>query len=880
VSNYRRTFPPGGGRKDPDAEIREEIDFYLDLRTEELIERGMTPEQARAEAMARFGDTREIAKQLRRRVVRRQRREGRRKMWGGIWQDLAYAARTMRRNPGFTVVAALTLALALAGNSTLFSVLDAAVLRALPFPDHERLVFVNGYHRPEGGEMAIRNASIPEFRDWRERARTISPMVAVDPNSLALSGDGDAERITAEFVSGGFFELMGGEPVVGRTMGPEELETPDGYPLTVISHGLWQRRFGGDPDVVGRTLHLNERSIAVVGVMDPEFRGISSGVDAWLPLGMLSMVAGTGIQDSRGSRFLVAIGRLGPGVDLDAAQKEMDVIATDLQEQYPAEHEDRFARVQSFRDGYLGSLASLLWVLVGAGGLLLVIAAANVANLLLVRTHARTRELVVRRAMGADGTRVVGQMLVESLVLAAVGGTVGLLLAWWAIQSVIPMIPDGVLPDYVLPALSLRVFIVSLAVVAVAGLAAGMVPAIASARGDLAALIRAGSGTVTGRQTRAQQAFVVTQVGLALLLLVGTGLMVRSVRAQLDVEPGLEMEDLYVFRLDLPRERYADGESLRQFTAELDRRLEAIGAISSVSASNDFPFRGRSAGSYIARSDDPETRIRYHHHSVTPGYFEHLGIQLLRGRALESSDRAGSQRVVVVTQALVDRVFPDDPFGVGRRIWTGNPSNPENLAQDMMEESNSPDVFFTLDQVPVRGLEVSVKAAGGVNALIPQLRAAVTELDSAIPIYAAAALDDLYDAQTATPRFAAFLMGLFSTLALVLACVGIYGVLAFTVGQRAREIAVRRALGARAQDVASSVVFSALRLTLLGLVLGGTGALLVSRSLRSFLFQVEPTDPATFVLVAVTMMLVAAAAAVLPAYRATRGNPVDALTAE
>jgi predicted permease len=889
---FRRVLRPGAVRS-ADAELREEIELYLDLRTEELVREGHAPAEARRIAEERFGDVARIEAEARREGGRG-RREGGRRMMETLRLDVGYALRTFRRNPLFFVVGALTLALAVAGNTAVFSVLDAAVLEALPFPDADRLVFVDGYHLADG-EKAIRYASVPEFRDWRERSHTVSRMVAVDPNGLTLSGEGEAERITGELVSRGFFELMGGEAALGRTFTPEEAETPDGAPLVVLSDGLWRRRFGADPAIVGRTIQLNDRSVTVVGVMPPGFRGVSPDVDAWLPLGMMSLVGSADVLDSRGTRFLGVIGRLAPGVDVGRAQDELDAIARDLQAEYPDAHADRWARVQSFREEYLGTTGRLLWILVGAGVLLLLIASANVANLLLVRAHARVRELAVRRAVGADGSRVVGQLFTESLVLAAVGGVLGLGLAWIAIRGIVPSIPTGVLPDFVVPELSVRVFLFSFAVVGLAGLVAGTAPAASGARADLAGALRTGGWGATGRRARAQQGFVVAQVGLALLLLVGAGLLTRSFRAQLAVDPGMDMRGMHVFRVQPPRERYPDAASLRLFTHELVRRLEAVPGVSAVAASSDFPFRGRSSGSYIVRPEDPEHLIRYHRHSVTPGYFEKLGVRVLRGRAIEEQDRADARGVAVVTQALVDRVFPDDPSGVGRTIAIGDPRDPDNLVeivgvvanvryrdltQDMMAEANSPDLFFSMDQIPSRTLEVSFRVRRDLASVLPSVRSAVAGIDPAIPIFAMDSLEHAYRSLTATPRFAAFLMGLFSLLALVLSGVGIYGVLAFSVGQRTPEIALRRALGARAGAVAGSVIASALRLVGLGLVLGGVAAALGSGVLRRFLFGVAPTDPVTFGGVLATMVAVAVVAAALPAWRAARKSPVEALNAE
>jgi predicted permease len=892
---FRRTPPPGAVHGDAEAGIREELELYIELRTEELMGEGLTPEEARREALARFGDPEEVVRRTRQEAGERADEGWTRMTMASMRQDLAYALRTLRRSPGFTLMATLTLGVALAGNTTIFSVLDSAVLQALPFQDADRLVFINGYHLQDG-QQALRYASVPEFRDWRERSRTIDPMVAVDINGVTMSTGDGAERVSAEIVSEGYFDVLGGRALLGRTFSREEYATPDGYPAVVLSHGLWQRSFGADPSIVGRTFDVNERTVSVIGVMPEDFVGVGLSVDLWAPLGMITLVAPASLLDSRGTRFLPVIGRLAPGTDVGRAQDELDAIARDLQQLHPDTHRDRFARVVPFREGYLGTTGRLLWVLFGAGALLLLIASANVANLLLVRANVRTRELVVRRAIGASSSRVAAQLLTESLVLAMAGGVVGLGMAAWGLDVLASLIPAGVLPGYADASISGRAFGFTLMVLTLVGLAAGLVPAVTSARRDVASGLRTGGRAVKGGRGRAQQLFVVTQVGLALLLLVGAGLLTRSFRAQLAVDPGLETDGVWAFRMQPPRERYPDGASLRVFADELVRRVSDVPGVGSVAVSSDFPFRGGSSGAYIARQDDPETRIRYHRHSVSPGYFRNLGVDLRAGRRFEAGDDESAPGVAIVTQALVDRVFPEGSRGVGESIWVGNPADPSNLAeivgvvenvryrnltQSMMDEPNSPDVFFAMRQIPSRTMEVSFRLESvDVAAVVPAIREAVRGLDPAVPIFALASLDELYRAQTTTPRFAAFLMGLFSALALSLACVGIYGVLAFSVGQRGPEIALRRALGARAGDVARSVVLDGVRLALVGMVIGGGGAILGGKVLRSLLFEVKTTDIPTFATVSGAMLIVVVVAATVPAWRASRKPPADALSAE
>jgi predicted permease len=892
---FLRSLRPGQVRSDAAEDIHEEIELYLDLRAAELEEQGMNPVEARRLAQERFGDPKRIERELRRQAKRRDMRQGTTMTMGGIGRDLGYAARSFRMNPGFFGVAVITLALALGGNTAIFSVVDAALLQALPFEDHEELVFVNGYHLVDG-EVSIRGASFPEFRDWRERTRSLSSLVAVDGTTLTLTGDGEAEQLSAELVTEGYFALLGGSPERGRTFLAEEHGEPGAHPVAVISDGLWERRFGRDQGVVGRDLVVNDRPLTIIGVMPPTFGGTNLTTDVWVPASMISLVSDPGILDARGSRFLTVIGRLAPGSDIASAQTELDVVARDLQASFPEAHEDRFAQVETFRDGYLGSTGGLLWILMGAGGVLLLIAAANVANLLLVRSHGRAREFVLRRALGAESSRIASQLLTESVLLALVGGVAGMTVAVWALSVLGPMIPAGVLPGYVEPALSRTAFVFSLVALTFVGLTTGLVPAVASARIDLAGQLREGgrAGMGSGRRgPSSQQVFVVAQVALALVLMVGAGLLTRSVRAQLAVDTGAEIEGVQAMRIELPNSRYDSNEVVWSFAGELERRLDALPGVVVASLASDLPFRGGSSASYILKEGSgPEERIRFHRHFVTPSYFRTLGVELVEGRYLTDDDVDGAAGVIVITESMARRVYPGES-AVGRIMWL-DPAGTRSaeivgvvedvryrdVTTSLMADANSPDVFFSYWQIPSRGIEVAVRAQGDAETVGPAMRGVVAELDSDLPIFGLEPLGVAWRAQTATPRFAAFLMSLFSGLAAILACVGIYGVLAFAVGQRSQEIAIRRAIGASGGSVARAVVVDGLKLAMIGLFLGGAGALAGSRVLERFLFGVETTDPVTFLTVSGGMITVAVVAALLPALRATRRDPADALKAE
>lgn len=892
---FFRSLRPDWLRRDRDAEIREELEHYLELRAEELEAQGLTPEEARREAREKFGDAEKIAGELRREARRRRIQRGRRTTMGGLKQDLAYAVRTFRRSPGFTTVAVLTLGLALGGNTAIYSVVDGALLDALPFDEHESLVFVNGVHRVDG-ESAFRGASFPEFRDWRERSRAFSEMAAITQQTLVLTGDGAAERLLAEVVTDEYFDAFRIEPALGRAFRPEEHAELGAHPVVVLSDALYERRFARDPGIVGRTLVLNDRTMTVIGVMSPGFGGVQFDADLWLPDGMIGVLFGDGVLDARGSRFLDVVGRLAPGADLATAQSELDVVARDLQASFPRAHEDRFAQLVPFREGYLGDTSRLLWILLGAGSVLLLIAAANVANLLLVRAHNRTREIVLRRALGAEGRRVAAQLMTESLTLAALGGFVGVGVAAWALATLTPLIPQGVLPGYVEPRLSGSAFLYSLGILTAVGVVCGLIPAVSSARMDIASRLREGArsgGSGAGTRLRTQHVFVVAQVALALVLLVGAGLLTRSFQAQLAVDPGADIDGVVAARVQLPRERFPGNEEILDFVRRLDVALAEQPEVERYSVSSDLPFRFGSQGAYIFREGEGvEDAIRFHRHLVSGSFFETLGVELLDGRYLSDRDVDDSPGVIVVTEAFVDRVYPGER-AVGKRMSLRPDGTFEveivgvienvryrNLTTSLMEDANSPDVFFSFWQLPPRSIEIAARGRGDVTALGAALRRTVVDLDPDLSVFRVEPLEVAYRAETATPRMAALLMTLFSALAVVLAGVGIYGVLAFAVGQRSREIAIRRAVGASAGSVAGGVVRDALRLVGIGLLVGGATAVGGATFLERFLFGVDTTDPLTFIGVCLALLVVAVGGAMLPAFRAMRRDPAEALNTQ
>ncbi|MGI9628716.1 MAG: ADOP family duplicated permease, partial [Longimicrobiales bacterium] len=859
---FKRSIGPGQVGADDAEAIREEIELYLDLRTDEFIAEGLSPEEARLRAERHFGATEKVEHELRRQAKRRRRNHRTVMTMGGLKQDLAYAFRTFSKNPGFTCVAVLTLGLALGGNTAIFSVVDAALLQAMPFADADELVFLNGTHVVDG-ESAVRGASYPEYFDWRERSSGVAPMAAVTSFNVAISGDGGAESVGAEMVTRDYFEVLGVEAIVGRTFSPDEHGSAALPGIAVVSDSLWERRFGRADGIIGQDLLLNDRTFKVVGVVPSSFGGVALNTDVWIPESNADLVGFGGIVESRGTRFLTVIGRL--TTTPEQAQKEVDVIARDLQAQWPEMHEDRFAQVQPFRDAYLDSTGRLLWILLGAGAVLLLVAAANVANLLLVRAHGRTREIVLRRALGAESGRIVSQLLIESLALALMGGLLGVAFAHVGLRFLAPMIPAGVLPGFVEVQLNVTTFAFSMAVLALVGVFMGLAPAAASTKVDMAGALREGGRNSggSGRRIGAKQVFVVTQVALALFLLAGAGLLTRSFRAQLGVDTGASLESVVAMRMSLPQARYPDADARRLFAAELQRRASEMPGVVTASISSDLPFRGGSSGAYVFVEPRLDQRIRFHRHSVEPEYLETLGLQLASGRFIEASDGAEVGPVGVITEAMVRRVFPgENPLGKTMYLRPGG--DPEfafevvgvlrdlrfrDLTTSLMADRNSPDVFFPFVQRPSGRVELAIRVRGEPESFVGPLRALAQGLDADLPVSAIQPLSEAYAVQTATPRFAAYLMGLFSVLAVVLACVGIYGVLTFAVGQRAKEIAIRRAIGASGSSVAARVVADGVKLAAVGLIVGSLAAVLGGRVLESFLFGVRTADPLTLVTV-------------------------------
>jgi len=885
----RRDFPPGGPRPDPDEEVRQEIEFYLEERTRELERAGMDPDEARAEAERAFGDVEGIERELRRMRRRREREARGMTMVSWFVRDVRVALRGLIKRPGFGAVVIGTLALGIGAVTAIFTVVNAALLRPLPFDDADRLVFLQGAYQADDGPR-IRGASVPEARDWKARARSFEAMAMLDGTTVNVTGgDGPATRLAAEQVGPGYFDALRLTPSLGRAFTEEEMTPGSDAAVVLLTHALWRSRYGGDPEVRGRTTRLNGQPFEIVGVLPEGFAGVFFTADVVLPLG--NPVTGPGADASRGSRFLSVLARLEPGVDREVAQREMDGVAAALEADFPTAHEDRVALVTPMRELFLDSTRTLILVVLAATGLLLLIAGANVANLLLVRASGRGAEVHMRKALGAGRGRIVGQLLTESLVYSGLGALLGFGLGIWGARLLADRTPPALLPSYVELSPDLTVFLATAALMAAVGALAGLAPALMASGSEPAQGLRSRGDTRGSGSSKLQRVLVVGEVALALLLLVGAGLMTRSFRAQLAVSPGFDHERLFGFRVTFPASGY-DLDALLAATRDIDRRLEEEPGVQAATYAGDSPLVGGSSASYLyLEGAEPEDRIRFYIHRVAPDWFETLGSDVFRGRALARTD-LNDPNVMVVGRSLAERFFPgESPVGASIRLF--DPASDglrvvgvaediryRSLTTDLVAGEDDPHVYVLWDSLPSRTVSFVARTEGDPAALAETVQAVVSDFDPQLPVFTAQPLSQGIAAQTAQARFGTLLLGTFSTLATVLALVGLYGVLSFAVDRRRREIAVRMAVGAERGHVRRMVLARGGRLVAAGLALGLVASVYLTRWLDAFLFGVETVDAPTYAATTALLLGVAILAIWIPAFRATRVDPHQALKTE
>lgn len=799
-------------------------------------------------------------------------------------RDFRYAIRVLRRNRGFTLAAVITLALGIGANTAIFTVVNAVLLRPLPFAGPDRLAVVWLDNQRENIQRDV--TSFPAFTDWRTRSRTFEEMAAFSGARFNLtSGEGEPEEVRGARVTGSFFDVLGIAALHGRTFRPEELE-PGNERVVVLSYGLWARRFGGDPGLVGGDIRLSGEPYVVVGVMPPGFRH-PEGVDFWLPLAPTAGMANQ--MQSRGSLWLSVVGRLRPDATFAQAQQEMDAVAAQLREEYPA-NRGHGVLIEPLHETVTGPIRPALLVLFGAVAFVLLIACANVANLLLARGAARRREVSVRLAVGAGRAQLARQMLSESLVLSLLGGLLGLSFAAFAVRGLAAASPPGIprLEDLGVDRLVVGfTFLVSV----MTGLVFGLAPAFQATRTSLSTVLRDEERGSAARLGRIRPALIAAEVALALVLLTGAGLMVRTFVALNDVDPGFVTEGVLSLRVAPPTARYPEPEQVRAFYEGV---LDRLGAVPGVQAAGGIttlllPRLPGMAGIMVegapARGpDDPVVAVVYD--AITRDFFEVTGMRLLEGRPPRESDVVGAPPVAVVNEAFV-RQFMSEREPVGRRFAFGAADNDSDwitvigVVADARRagptEPVRPEAFIPHGQFAARAMTLLVRTDRDPTTIVPAVREALRSIDKEVPLAEVTTVEaQLREAQAAR-RFLTQLLLLFAGLAATLAAVGIYGVMAYLVSGRARELGIRMAVGADRGDVVRLVLRDAIVQILPGIGLGIAGAVALTRLLRGQLFGVSPTDPLSLALGATLLGAVALLASWLPARRAARSDPLAAL---
>lgn len=880
-------------RRNVDAQVAEDVDaeirFHLESRVDELVSQGLDRPAAARRAREEFGDLQSARGALRYESGRTARRTRRKEWMDEVKQDLRYGWRKLRTQPGFAAVAILTLALGVGANTAIFSVVHAVLLRPLPYAEADRLVQVWEVS-PDGDDHNV--ISSGNYMDWGERASSFEVLGAYGWTfGLGIIGeDGEPRHVVATSLTPSAFRLLGVEPLYGRAFTVEE-GRPGGSPVAILSHGLWVRQFGADPGVVGRTLSMNETLYAIVGVMPPDFDFPNPNVDLWMPL-----TFGEEDRPVRRSHQWNVLGRLTEGVSPQQAQVEMDAIAARLAEEHPQYMEGWGVNVLPFRADLVVGVRPLLLVLFGVVVVVLLIACANLANLFLARAMAREREVAVRRAIGAGRWRLIRQFLTESLLVAFLGGALGVVVIAVGLDALVALAPadipllnhtriDGVVVGFAATVTVLATFLF------------GLVPALRATRTDPASSLRAAHEHAGGvRQARLRAGLLVTEMALSVVLLVGAGLLVRSFWRLQSVDLGFDKERLLTVMIDLPLTAYPNTPEQVQFYHRLLERVGGLPGVVSAAGTTQPPVIGynntfsfaienRPSGDADGREDPVPLR------GVTPGFFRTMGISLLRGRVLDERDRAGVPRAIVINESLARRHWSDES-PLGKRISFEGPDGERwweivGIVRDTRH--------FGADRPPVPALYVAhaqktwgwmswltvlVRTEGDPLAVAPAFRYALRNLDDRLPIERLTTMDEVYAESNARRRFAASLLGGFAVLALVLGVVGIYGVLSYSVARRTREIGLRMALGAQRRTVAVAFLRDGLTLALVGVVIGLAVALLLSRFLESLVFGIATTDLLTFAGVPVLLTALAALAAYLPARRATRIDPVRALRVE
>ena len=875
LSNLLRRWRALIHKEEMDQELDEEMRFHLDRQIEQNIENGMSHEEARLAALRSFNRVDQSKEECRdARGV---------SIVENILRDVSFSSRVLLKNYAFTIVVILTLALGIGANTAIFSFANGILLRPLPYAQSDRLTAINETAPKRG--IDLMSVSYPNFLDWREQNTVFEGMgTYFGSNRFALSGAGEPISIRGARISYGTLETLRVAPQLGRTFTVNE-DRPEEDAVVILGHELWQRNFGGDPNIVGQKIVLSNRPRTVVGVMPPNFR-FPEIAELWVPLALTTQTF------TRTDHGLSAIARLKDGVSVEAAQAEMHNIAARIEQQHPVTNEGLGVKVTSLHKYLTGDYRDGLIILLGIVGCVLLVACVNVANLMLARATARQKEFALRAALGAGRWRIVRQLMVESLLLALVGGVLGFALSIWALRLLLTSIPIQ-LPFWMNFSIDLRVLGFTIAITVLTGLLFGAAPALQTSRVDLNDTLKEGGrGAGVGRG-RSRSFLVVTEIALSLVLLVCAGLMIQSFLRLRSVNVGLDPTNVLVSSYHLPFAKYREDEQRAAFYKQLLERVRALPGVQAASATATLPLGGGNWGRSLTVEGYPVLAVgqapMIQHTVVTPNYFRTMGIPLLSGRDFTDSDARGSQLVTIVDERLANEYWPNQS-PIGRRIRFGPPEDNEpwhtiigvvgTVRHERMQEDTAKSVYLPHQQIPANGMAVMTRTSSEPKELVAAIRREVAQLDPDLPVSKVITMNEVIDEAIWQPRLYATLFAVFAGGALLLALIGIYGVMAFLVQTRTHEIGVRMALGATARDVFKLIVGRGMKLTVIGVLIGVAGAVGATRLMHSLLFNTSATDPIVFILISLLLAFAAFLACYIPARRAAKVDPLIALRYE
>jgi putative ABC transport system permease protein len=865
-------------RRRREEELEEEIQSHLHMAIRDRMERGESAEEAELAARREFGNVGLI-------------KETARGMWGfawleTIWHDARYGARMLWRNSGFTLVAVFALALGISVNTAVFTYVNAVLFRALTFVEPERVAFVWAINHARGNNQEP--VSAPEFREWREQSRSFESLAAVTETSRALTGAGEPERVSSAAVTANYFQMLGVEPFRGRWFLPDE-EAAGASRVAVLNYNFWQRRFGADLNALQQTILLDGERYTVVGIASRNGEQPMVTADLWEPLILDPK------QSDRSQRNLMAIGRLKRDVTVEQANAEMESITARISQQFPETNSGWRARVRAAPDVYLGAEGRIaVALLIAVVFCVLLIACFNVAGMQLARALARQKEIALRLALGAGRWRLIRQLLIENLLIALLGGATGVLLALWG-MNVLHVRYAATSPFLNQAKVDARVLAITLALSLLSAILCGLTPGWQATKPDLHETLKEGGRSIaSGGGNRIRNVLVVAEISLALVLLIVGGLMIRSIIAFQTIEPGFNPDNLLTMRVSLPEHDYAGEQQRRDFFARALGQVAARPGVKSVGAINSLPLTGGSGNPTRSiviegRQPDPSGQQPWARNLITtPDYFEAIGIPLLSGRLLSAQDSANSQPAALISQTMAGKYWPNaDP--VGRRIrieeaadapWINIVGVVGDVRNDDVDAPPLPQIYLPYAQHPARDMSLVIRTAGEPLSVVPAVRDVVWTIDRNLPVYEVYSMRRLFFNDLSSTHLMVELLGAFALLSLLLAAVGVYGIVAYSVSQRTQEIGVRMALGAQTSDVTRLFLKQGLKLAGIGVVIGLSVSLAMTRLIKSIIFGVSATDTFTFLATTLLLSLVTLLACWIPARRATKVDPMIALRCE